>query len=187
MCDAPDSGCFASAVPGAAWATNGCPDAGCPGGSTCLRGWGESGGDFGCVPMPAQCNGTPSCACMSCVCSLTCEENDAGMLCNNGTISRRELKRDVEYLSDAERSRVAAATLAIPLARFHYRGEAAGARQRLGFMIDDQPTPSPAVENDRLHVDGYGYTSMLLATIQQQQRELEALRARIEALEKRRR
>jgi hypothetical protein len=52
-------------------------------------------------------------------------------------------------------------------------------------LIDDQPDPSPAVAADRTHVDEYGYTSMLLATVQQQAREIEELRRRVAALEHR--
>jgi hypothetical protein len=36
---------------------------------------------------------------------------------------------------------------------------------------------------DRLHVDEYGYTTLLLVTVQQQARELAELRQRLEVLE----
>ena len=42
----------------------------------------------------------------------------------------------------------------------------------------------PAVSDDGKHVDVYGYTSMLLATIQVQQRQLADLKERVEQLER---
>lgn len=184
-CGGGDGGCFAEPVPGAAWETGTCPDAGCPAGSHCLRGTGESGNEFGCVPVAASCQGAaPTCACMGCVCALGCFDSASGLSCFNGTISRRAFKDDVVYLSDAERAAVAREALQIPLARYRYGQEPPTARRRLGFLIDDQPNPSPAVMDDRLHVDEYGYTSMVLATLQQQARELAELRQRLEALER---
>jgi hypothetical protein len=40
------------------------------------------------------------------------------------------------------------------------------------------------VNTDREHVDQYGYTSMLLATVQQQAKEIRALQERVEVLER---
>jgi len=50
----------------------------------------------------------------------------------------------------------------------------------LGFIIEDSPTV-PAVDRDGDLVDLYGYTSMLLATTQSQQQQIEALKKQIEA------
>jgi hypothetical protein len=88
-------------------------------------------------------------------------------------------------VDDKERAALARQTLGIPLARYRYKEEPPDARRRPGFIIDDQPDPSPAVLADRTHVDEYGYTSMLLATVQQQSKELRELRRRIEELEQR--
>ena len=108
------------------------------------------------------------------------------MRCSDGTVSRRAFKDDVAYVSDQEREELAHQALDIPLARYRYKNEPPDARRRLGFLIDDQPDPSPAVAADRTHVDEYGYTSMLLATVQQQAKEIDALRLRVDALERRR-
>jgi hypothetical protein len=102
-----------------------------------------------------------------------------------GTTSRRAAKDDIVYVDDKEREALAQQTLDIPLARYRYKQEPPDARRRLGFIIDDQPDPSPAVLADRTHVDEYGYTSMLLATVQQQAKELQELRRRVEELEQR--
>lgn len=184
-CDDLDGGCHAQSVPGAAsWATGSCPDGGCPSGSFCLLGGGESSNTFGCAPLATACNGTPSCACMGCLCALGCHDSAAGPWCENGTISQRAAKVDVTYLTADEQRALAREALSISLARYRYRGEPPGARRRLGFLIDDQPNPSPAVQADRAHVDEYGYTSLLLVTIQEQQKEIAELRRRIELLER---
>jgi hypothetical protein len=112
-----------------------------------------------------------------------CHTNSDSLECN-GPISRRDRKRDIHDLDDAERARIADEAMSIPLASYAYKSDPAAARRRLGFIIDDQPDPSFAVDDDRTHVDLYGYTSMLLATIQQQHEEVEALERRVDALEK---
>ena len=120
---------------------------------------------------------------MGCVCAMGCQDTSEGVVCSNGTISQRAFKDDVVYLTDRERQELARQALQIPLARYRYRQEPASARRRLGFLIDDQPNPSPAVMEDRLHVDEYGYTSLLLVTLQQQAKEIAELRRRLERLE----
>lgn len=186
-----DGGCYVGRVPGpAAWWATGEPDGGCAScaiGTTCVRGTGEHDNVYGCAPVPAGCNGHPSCACMGCICGLGCSDFSAPVTCFNGTISRRAFKDDVVYVDDAEREALARQALDIPLARYRYKTEPPDARRRLGFIIDDQPDPSPAVQADRTHVDEYGYASMLLATVQQQAKELAELRRRVETLEGRER
>jgi hypothetical protein len=183
-----DGGCYTTQrIPSGMppdWQTGSCPDAGCPAQTFCLRGFGEGGSVYGCAPVPASCQGTPSCACMGCLCSIGCADFNGVPECNNGTISRRAFKEDVTYVTDREAADLARQTLSIPLARYRYQGAPPGARMRLGFIIDDQPNPSAAVSDDRMSVDTYGYTSMLLATVQQQQRELAELRRRLSVLER---
>jgi hypothetical protein len=116
--------------------------------------------------------------------NLPCTEAGAGVSCETPTRSRRAAKDDIAYLDDAERVTLARQTLATRLARWRYKGEPASARRRLGFLIDDLPRESPAVAADGEHVDHYGYASMLLATVQEQAREIRALRTRVESLER---
>jgi hypothetical protein len=172
------------------WVTGNCPDAGCPAGTTCVHAAIASKVvPIGCAPVPASCGGNPGCGCMGCVCGnaqcVSVHPAGYSFECDTLTRSRRAVKDEIEYVDDAERSALARQALDIPLARYRYRGEAPDARRRLGFIIDDQPDPSPAVLADREHVDQYGYTSMLLAAVQEQARELAALRRRVDELEAR--
>ncbi len=95
--------------------------------------------------------------------------------------SRAALKRDIHYVDDAERARLAASLLATRLATYRYRAAGAQGRRHLGFMIDDQPH-SDAVDAKRDMVDLYGYLSLSVAALQVQQRQIEALRAEVEQL-----
>ena len=104
-------------------------------------------------------------------------------------ISRRETKRDVRYLDRSQVEELHRDLLRVPLARYRYRAEGPGARERLGFVIEDVE-PSPGVDSERDRVDLYGLATMAVAGLQAQAREiarLEAeirdLRARLDALE----
>jgi hypothetical protein len=97
-------------------------------------------------------------------------------------VSLRSAKRDVHYLDPAEVEGIARAIEATPLATYEYIDPSHGTGRHLGFLIDDQPSASFAVAGDRQHVDLYGYTSMLLAAVQSQQRQIDALRDEIERL-----
>ena len=97
-------------------------------------------------------------------------------------VSSRTRKQDIHYVDDSERESLADEALRIRLATYRYRPEAGDpSPTHLGFNIEDDPA-SPAVTPDRQHVDLYGYVSMAVATIQQQAHEIEALRARVDAL-----
>ena len=81
---APDAGTFSGV----------CPSAGCPAGTVCVREVGGPAGGGGeyCAPIPNECHGAPSCACMrSCVCTKgfggqpeTCTEQNGSIFCDNG-------------------------------------------------------------------------------------------------------
>jgi hypothetical protein len=55
----------------------------CPAGTMCVRRQVPSGAiDVGCAPLPAECDGQGSCACMSCVCVPDlCSIFNGGLLC----------------------------------------------------------------------------------------------------------
>ena len=81
--------------------------------------------------------------------------------------------------------------LSMKLARWRYR-ESAGddRREHFGIILEDTPG-APAVAADGLHVDLYGYTSMVLAAAQQEhrnvvrlERELDELRSEVRLLRK---
>lgn len=101
-----------------------------------------------------------------------------------GTFSTIELKKDVHYLTDAEQARIAREALSLKLASFRYTNTPeTDRRARLGFMLEDAPTVA-AADMQSKQVDLYAYTSMVLALVQEQQREIAALRAEVERLKK---
>ena len=62
-----------------------------------------------------------------------------------------------------------------------YRAAPLAGRRHLGFVLEDSPSV-PAVDRDGDMVDLYGYASMLLATTQAQQRQIEALQKQVDEL-----
>lgn len=160
---------------------------GCPDGSVCIWFAGPTPYPGGCAPIASACNGKPTCDCMGCVCPpyRWCDYR-AGqdiITCDNGGISRRDAKTDIAYVDPSTRTALARDALDVRLATYRYRADPTG-RRHLGFIIDDQPDDSPAVQEDRTHVDLYGYASMLLAAVQEQQRTIERLEARVGRLER---
>jgi len=93
-------------------------------------------------------------------------------------ISTRRAKKDVVYLGQADRQRIAADLLRFKLATYEYRDPALAGKRHLGFIIEDVPG-SPAVDRDGNMVDLYGYTSMLLAAVQAQGEEIARLKAEL--------
>ncbi len=94
-------------------------------------------------------------------------------------VSSRRYKKDVSYLDDAALASLADRTMATRLATYQYKeGDPA---THLGFIIEDDPT-SPAVLQGKDRVDLYGYTSMAVATLQVQGREIASLKRDIENL-----
>ncbi len=98
--------------------------------------------------------------------------------------SRASLKSDVHYLDAAERQSLAAELLDTRLATYRYTAGGRQAPRHLGFLIDDQPN-SPAVDAKRDMVDLYGYLSLSVATLQEQQKQIEQLRTEIQELRNR--
>ncbi len=96
-------------------------------------------------------------------------------------ISRAAYKTGIHYLEPTEIEKLANEVLAIPLVTYTYKAQAPNGRTHLGFLIDDIE-PSPAVDGTRDRVDLYGYTTMAVAGLQRQARQIEALEARLEAL-----
>jgi len=97
-------------------------------------------------------------------------------------VSLARHKRDVRYLASEDRAGAARELNAMKLATWRYKGALDDGKTHLGFLIDDVPGSS-VVAADGQHVDLYSYTSLAIATIQQQQQQIEALEARLEALE----
>jgi hypothetical protein len=100
-----------------------------------------------------------------------------------GPASTIEVKKDVAYLDDAARARIAEETMGLKLATYKYKNAPEDSRQRLGFILEDSPNV-PAADMTSKQVDLYAYTSMVVATVQQQQAEIDALKTEIARLKK---
>lgn len=117
--------------------------------------------------------------------------NSIGLVCHSGTwhtqqngcpVSARRFKEGIHYLDDDELRALAGETLDTRLATYSYKIGDPGTR--LGFIIDDRPG-SPAVSAGKERVDLYAYTSMAVATLQVQSREIDELRREVRDLQAR--
>jgi len=93
-------------------------------------------------------------------------------------ISRRAYKENIRYLGAADLRRLHDELMKFPLATYHYKGPQVCSQTHLGFVIDDIE-PSEAVDAGREMVDLYGYTSMAVAALQTQARDIEALKREV--------
>jgi len=116
----------------------------------------------------------------SCGQKLLCATEDP----KSGTcpISRARHKDSISFLGASELEQVRDEFLRMKMARWHYKTEPVATREHLGFIIDEQPADSPAVMGNGERVDLYGYTSMAAATLQVQQKQIEALEREVQAL-----
>ena len=85
-------------------------------------------------------------------------------------------------MTDAQADLLARDTLHTRLATYEYTDPALRGPRRLGFVLEDQPANSFARNPEASAVDLYGYASMLVATVQSQQRQIDALRREVDAL-----
>ncbi len=98
-------------------------------------------------------------------------------------ISSRRAKKEIVYLSKNDGDAIARKLLKVKLATYRYRDPSNGQGRKLGFILEDVGR-SYAGDPARGRVDIYGYTSMLLATVQAQQRTIMKLEKQIKALQK---
>jgi hypothetical protein len=105
--------------------------------------------------------------------------------CSTGAcpVSRRAYKKDITYLTEADRQNLTEDLYRFPLATYRYKSESEADRQHLGFIIDDV-SPSPAVMSSGDRVDLYGYTTMTVAALQVQAKELADLRREVADLKR---
>ena len=96
-------------------------------------------------------------------------------------ISRKSNKDDIRYLGQEELEKTYDKLRKTPLATFRYKEGGPAAPHHLGFMIEDIE-PSPSVDPERNMVDLYGYTSMAVAAVQVQARQIEALQKEVDDL-----
>ncbi|MEO6854110.1 MAG: hypothetical protein ABI410_21870 [Rhodoferax sp.] len=97
-------------------------------------------------------------------------------------VSTAKAKREISYIDPNEGDRLHDELMSVRLARYRYK--AGDDAPHLGFIIEDMPPGSAAVLPSRDRVDLYGYVSMTVASLQKQQKELDALRTQMTALEK---
>lgn len=112
---------------------------------------------------------------------LRCTDTDPKLGVGGCPISSRQYKKDIQYVDSAGLKQLAKQAEHVRLARYRYKDDLS-ARQHLGFIIEDQPG-SPAVERDRNRVDLYGYTSMAVAALQVQQKQIQALQQQVASLQ----
>ena len=113
---------------------------------------------------------------------LVCATSDPRMAVGGCPISRRSYKTNVHYLEPEELARYQAELLALELATWHYKHDPS--KQRLGFMLDDHET-SIAADAARDQVDLYSYTSLAVAALQAQSRQIERLEREVADLKAR--
>lgn len=107
---------------------------------------------------------------------LVCARQDPKATPYGCSISSKQYKDGIEYVGDARLQALRDETLGVRLATYNYRSEVADpGPKHLGFIIEDHPG-SPAVDALHHRVDLYGYVSMVVASLQLQQREIAALR-----------
>lgn len=136
-----------------------------------------------CTERGATCVALPALACadapdtlIASQAVLTCDSQPPDDLCPQ---SSRSVKRDLAYVDAAGRDALAAQVLALKLATYRYAPGEGLPGTRLGYVLQDAPDAPFSGEG---RVDLYAYTSAVVATVQAQQAELDALRAEVAAL-----
>jgi hypothetical protein len=135
-----------------------------------------------CEPVGSACSskgntcGTPTVA--NCGVTLICDDHDPATDC---PLSSRMFKDDIQYMGDAELEALHDEALRIKLATYNYKAQVADPRPKhLGFIIEDDPH-SLAVDQTHNRVDLYGYVSMVVASMQVQEKEIAELKRELEA------
>ena len=110
---------------------------------------------------------------------LICAAEDPAQEC---PVSKAKYKHEIEYLSRSKARDIAGELKNMKIAEWKYKTDSNDRKARLGFLIDDNMN-SPAVHANGERVDLYGYISMAVVTIQQQQAQIDALEKRVIELE----
>jgi hypothetical protein len=118
---------------------------------------------------------------------LSCEKGVWTLPNVSCPISTARAKREIAYVDADDTERLHAQIMSTRLATYRYKSPAPAGMggsdaRHLGFIIEDMPEGSAAVLPSRDRVDVYGYTSMTVASLQHQQREIDALKAEVARL-----
>jgi hypothetical protein len=102
-------------------------------------------------------------------------------------ISTARAKREIAYVDSEDTARLHDQLMSTRLATYRYKspapeGMGGSDARHLGFIIEDMPEGSAAVLPSRDRVDLYGYTSMTVASLQHQQREIDELKTELAKL-----
>jgi hypothetical protein len=155
--------------------------------------WFTTCGDVICRPPPADAGVSGTCPAEGSPCStlgdtcssamytcgvhLVCAAQDPKL--GGCPISSKNFKNDVSYLGEGELQALHDEALGLKLATYHYKPQFSDPNPtHLGFIIEDAPT-SAAVEQGKNRIDLYGYLSMVVATMQVQEKEIESLRGEL--------
>ena len=154
--------------------------------------WYQTCGDPVCRPPTDAGSGAPPCTTQKVgdPCAASSSSCDPGLGCGvllacmtkaptACPISRREYKQDIQYLGDESLAKYRSELLGMKLATWRYKHDPS--RERLGFIIDDSEG-SVAVEGTGNQVDLYGYTSLAVATLQLQAKQIAALESEVASL-----
>lgn len=114
-----------------------------------------------------------------CGVELVCDDHDPKGGTGGCPISSRKFKENIGYLQADDLARLHDEAMKVRLATYNYKnGYGTPYETHLGFIIEDQPQ-SLSVDRGHDRVDLYGYLSMILATTQVQQKEIEELRQKV--------
>ena len=119
---------------------------------------------------------------VGCGVHLLCTDRDPTGQPHGCPISKANYKEGIEYLANEDLERYHDQLIALPLATYRYKA-ATDARKHLGFMIDGHESLI-CVEAEHNMIDVYGYTSMAVAALKVQARQIDELRATVEKLER---
>ena len=114
----------------------------------------------------------------SCNALYICATSDPKMMAGGCPISRRKYKTEIRYLDEAGLSQYAGELSKVRLATYKYK---TGGPTRLGFIIEDHE-PSVSIDSEHDLVDLYGYTSMAVAALKLQEKQLAALQRQVTEL-----
>lgn len=115
----------------------------------------------------------------SCNSMIVCATADPQQQPGGCPISRRDYKTDIQYLDAGDLARYRREVLDMKLATWRYKHDPS--KTRVGIIIEDNES-SAAVDAARNMVDVYGYTSMVIAAVQLQARQIEALESEVKRL-----